>query len=629
MLVSRSKFNHSLEALKTRTSLSLDTETTGLYPFHEDMLFSIIIADDKDAYYFNFNQYPDLPNDLLLDEIHLEKLKELTQIPTITWYIHNAKFDMAMLAREGITIAGDIHCTQTGAKVIYNEYPSYSLENCLKREGREKDDRVAEYIKQNKLSKKVSIRGKDIKKAGYELVPFDLIVEYGQTDALETYKLGVSQSNQINPTKDEFNKSLYNVMSNEKRLTKTLFEMQSIGIQVDIQYCQHGAQYEKNRMQELETRFKQITGHEMKMSPKLFKELFKDEQHKWGVTKKGSPSFAGDILKTLDHEAAKIICTHKQAKKNLDYFTNFLHYADGRGVIHSNFNQCVKTGRMSSTDPNLQNLSKRADKENTSEYKIRRAFIPREGFFFAMLDYDQIEYRMMLDYANALGLIREVLGGLDVHAATAQYANCDRDSAKTVNFLTLYGGGIQKLANALGTSTLEAKSIQQRIFRAVPEVKNFIRNVIQTAESRGYLVNWMGRRLYYPNKKLAYRGPNGLIQGGAADVFKKAMNDVHDFLADKKSRIVLPIHDELVLEIAWEESHIVEEIKGIMEGVFPYRHLPLTCGAEFSAKSLGDKVSEIPTKYGEKTRDSVQRTSKERSRETPSYLVTENPAGVH
>jgi DNA polymerase-1 len=223
-----------------------------------------------------------------------------------------------------------------------------------------------------------------------------------------------------------------------------------------------------------------------------------------------------------------------------------------------------------------------------------------------MPDFDQMEFLLMLDRAavqkkRPTELIKKILGGLDVHQATADVASqggnpITRNQAKTVNFLTLYGGGNAKLAAGLGCSLATAKKIRNAIFDAAPEIPDFIDAVCSVASSRQYVFNWAGRRCHFPNSEFAYRAPNYVIQGGCADIVKIAMNRIDDFLLDKRSKMLLTIHDELVIEVHFSELETVpKRVKEIMETVYPAQYLPLTCSMEHSFKSLGDKVKGFPT----------------------------------
>jgi DNA polymerase-1 len=165
--------------------------------------------------------------------------------------------------------------------------------------------------------------------------------------------------------------------------------------------------------------------------------------------------------------------------------------------------------------------------------------------------------------------------------------------------MLLYGGGINKLASALEIDYTQAEQLRNKYFWKLPAVKKFIRGVIDRAQNSeiGYVINWLGRRCYFEDPKYAYKAPNHLIQGGAADVTKVAMNRIDKFLSDKKSRMLVQIHDELLLEIHESEAHILNDIREIMESSYsPRNGLKLTCGIEHSFISWADKVEGIPSR---------------------------------
>lgn len=598
-----------------QTYLSLDTETTGLYPFHGDKFFSIIIGTKDEEYYFNYNEYPGLPNDLLLPDRRI--LKDIFLDPTKYWFIHKANYDAPILRNDKLHIRGKKHCTKTIERVRYNEYNDYSLEACGERIKVPKDMTVAKYIKDKSLYCYRYINGKRIKQARYDLVPFEMMSKYGMQDARTTYDLGVYQIKkiedraQIQASKQNEGKTIVSCMENEVKLQRTLYFMQCYGAKIDTEFCERAVTHLGDSMLKSQEAFKTHTGRDFILSGKVFEEIFADQKELWSYTAKGNPSFDAKALKKLKGPVVETILSYKKAKAEIDFFKNFLFYADDLGILHTDLNAGgTRTGRFSSSNPNLQNLKKDQGESLEEEFVVRRAIIPRDGYFLAMLDYDQLEYRMMLDYAGSRSLIEKVLGGLDVHTATATNANCTRDEAKTVNFLTLYGGGIKKLADSLGTSESKAKSIQTRIFNAAPEVLHFIRSVIKACENRGFLSNFSGRINYFPKKNLCFKGPNTLIQGGAGDVVKIAMNNIQQYLEENGllSMMTLNIHDELVFEIKYEEADILEDLKEIMEKAYPHRYLPLTVGIDYSEKSLADKQPwrGIEFLHGEKRRDTVQ-----------------------
>ncbi len=608
MLVKRSNFVFVMNTLKGERELSLDSETTGLRVYHGDKLFSVIISTETDAYYFNFNEYENLDEDWLLSVTHLETLNlELFQNPNIYWFLHNPKFDMGMLAQWGIHLIGPIHDTETGARLEWNEHMVYGLDDCAKRIGLAKSDAVEEYIKQNELWEWEQIPGKKTrtKRKFFNRVPIHIMQAYAEQDALITFKLGKHQLNKFseiqnsNPTNKP---SILNVFTNEMLLTKVCFAMEQTGIKIDRGYCNEAIKYETDRYLRAKAEFEKVSGSEFVDSNKSLERAFANVGETCPRTDKGNPSFTDDVLSSLKSPLAKIVQDYRHSFKRANtYFQSFLYFADSHDSLHANMRQAgTGTGRFSYSDPNLQNLTKGDEKE---KFPVRRAFVPRDGFFLTMIDYDQMELRMMLDYAGQLDLIEQIMAGYDPHQATADLVGCERRPAKILNFGILYGMGLALLADTLGCTKDEARMFRFKYFRGLPRVQDFIYSVTGTAERRGFVVNWAGRRSYFPDPKFAYKSPNYVIQGGCADVVKFAMNRLHQYLSDKRSRMLVQVHDEIVFEIHFSEAHIVPQLKKIMEDVYPYKHIPLTCSVSHSLISWGDEIEGM---FGEKTGDRVQ-----------------------
>ena len=632
MLVTRTNFDAILFEISRQYFRSLDTETTGLLPFHGDKLFSIIIGTKEGEYYFNFNQYPNLPDDLLLGEEHLRKMQERLFSGDAYWFIQKAIFDLPILAQDNLHLDGTVHCTKVGGRVQYNEHHKYTLEAQGERIGCPKDKTVDEYIKKHKLSSQREVNGKKFKQKRFDLVPFEIITKYGLQDAKVTFKLGMHQLEQIEKRAQRMPANKPNIKdlhANELRLEKTIHRMQMRGAKIDNDFCRRAVEHNSEQMERATSAFKRETGVEFILSGKVFSDIFAAHKDAWSYTDKGNPSFDADALAKIPHPAAKCILDYKKAKAEIDFYYGFIYHADKEGAIHTDFNSGgTRTGRFSSSNPNLQNLKRSSEDDLKEEFVVRRAFIPRPGFFFAMLDYDQVEYRMMADYANCTALIDKVLGGLDVHTATAEIAGVTRYEAKTVNFGTLYGQGIAALARDLGVTENKARAIQGSIFNAAPEIKTLIRAVTRTAEKRGFIFNWLGRVCYYPKRNLCYKATNALMQGGAGDVVKKAMNAIDEILLPLQSSMILNIHDELVFEIAYGEEDILDDIKGIMENIYPYKRLPLTVGIDYSEKSLADKQPwKGRSSLGEKGRDEIQGEDSSTVGLAPKQLDRENSAG--
>lgn len=626
MIVTPENFPAVLVELQEAQVLSLDTETLGLRIYQQDRMFSLIIGIEDRQFYFNFQDYYSQENWEVDRAPALDRVKTLSVLqgavfydPRKKWYIHNAKFDMGTLHREGLYVLGEIHCTQALGRVIYNEHMDYSLAASAERIGLQKDDKVEDYINEHGLWEWEQVPGKKTrtKRKHFDRVPFDIVSKYGETDAAVGYRVGRGQEAEIadilNRT-PEGAPSILRVFENEKKFTKTCFQMERTGVLIDVPYCDRAILFEDNRWLAKAYEFEQMTGLKFKDSNKLLEQAFSHLGESFPLTEKGNPSFTGEVLKEFDSPVAKLVMDLRDAHSKANYYRGFLYYKDDNNRVHPNIRQSgTATGRTSLSDPNFQNLTKEDSEEDLKkEFLVRRAIIPTPGFFFYCPDQDQVEYRLMLELAarrkgEMTPLIAKVLSGLDVHEACAQVATqygypITRDQAKTVNFLTLYGGGIAKLAKALKCTPEIAREIQNAIFQAAPEIKQFIRAVIDTASHRGFIYNWLGRRSHFPDSRFAYKAPNYLIQGGCADVMKVAQNRIADFLEGRKSRMLVQVHDELLFEIHETEEHLCQEIKVIMEGVFPSQYLPLTVSNAYATLSWADKID------GEKTRDSIQST---------------------
>lgn len=606
MIVSRDTFYTAIEKINQYQAIAVDTETTGLLWFKEDKIFSFIAATKDEAFYFNFLKYDDeinCPSEHVLPREAIKDLQLIFNDPTKLVYLHNAKFDMAMLAKEGVFINCTVHCTMAIARVEYNAHfgkEPYGLAACSERIGLKKDDAVEEYIsKHHKWEwEKIPGRAQKSKLKHFDLVPFEIIAPYGCQDAFVTRMLGEHQVEEITKFSNTLPTNIpgpLKVMHNERRFTKTCFNIEQTGVLIDKEFCKEAAAHETKVMEESAREFFQLTGKPFINSSKELAPVFEALGETFPKTALGNNSFTKDVLDTFKSPAAQSAKAYRKAEKRAAYFYSYLYYADRFGVVHANIKQSgTEHGRVSYGNPNFQNVPKRG--EDKSPYPVRRAIIPRPGYFLAMPDYDQMEYKMMIDYANEPELIKMILNGHDVHQACSDLMEIgDREPAKTMNFLKLYGGGSQKLADSLNIPLSKANEYSQLYWQKLPNVAKFINQVSDTAKKRGYVINWFGRRCNFPNSQFAYAAPNHLISGGCADVVKIAMNQIDDFLKNFKSRMLIQVHDEIVFEIHESEVGILPTIKEIMEKAYPYKHLPLTCAIDHSFKSWFDKVEGIPS----------------------------------
>jgi len=646
MIISKKDFPATLSRLKSLNKLAADTETTGLRPFSGDQVFSIIIAEsDKVGYYFNFNP---LDTRDLLGEEERQGLKALFGDKSKFWYMHNAVYDCLMLKESmDIDVPGDVFCTMAQGRVEYNEHMQYGLDASLKRIGMAKDDGVIKYIEANGLSSKIAIDDKKepYKVLHFEKVPLEVIVPYAISDVCRTFGLGERLNSSIESKSKRTEPeqvSLDTVKANEMALHHTILRCTRRGLLLDRAYTEKAIDYERGRLHDSIKEFEAVSGARYVNHFKTFENVFASERSKFSFgerTKTGqiNPVFDEDVLRRLSNPLAKEVLKARDAQGKLNFYNAYLFFADKNGVLHPNMNAGgTNTGRMSSNDPNMQNITSEdlmtckgckkgyetivttcekcgGTDFDRPEFLVRRAFIPRPDYCFFNPDYSSQEYRMMLDMAKMLydayrertglppvevgyyELLRKIKEeNYDIHQATAELVGVSRTHAKTVNFALLYGAGTAKMALQLGISHAESAALRDQYFRALPYVQFFIRTATRTAETRGFVKNWLGR-FNYMARDFAYKAPNQLIQGGCADVMKKAMVQIDKMLQGTKSHQLLAIHDEDIIETHYSEiDTIPHKIMEIMESVYPYNYLPLTASAEWSEISLADKRKGLP-----------------------------------
>jgi DNA polymerase I-like protein with 3'-5' exonuclease and polymerase domains len=595
MLVSRQNVLDVIQKISRESFVGLDSETTGTGA--DDSIFSLIISTNEDTYYFNFQAYDDVKfgdtfYPAILPEFILNKAHTFAVLneqvffnPLRTYFIHNAKFDWRMLSKEGVTLEGTVHCSYAIERVIRNNYgpKAYNLAACAARRGLEKDEAVAEFISKHKLYTKVNVPGKKkiVEHPHFEKVPWQIMTAYGEKDGHLHLTIGLDQVKTISemersiPVLDgkPIHPSYMPVYNNEIRLTRTLAAMERKGILIDKPFTARALEYELDQVRIAESEFQQLTGEKFEDSRALFKKVFDAVGEKYPTTDKGNPSFAADVLEAMTTPIAA--CVNKirhHDKRAGTYYSSFLYFADKNNIIHASANQAgTEPGRMSYSDPNLQNVPKEDDEEDqATPYHVRSCFIPRPGRFFYDIDYQQMEYRLMLDYAEQMDVIDLVMAGQDLHQAMADLVGITRKQAKTLNFAILYGAGAGKVAMMLGITLSEAKALINRYFSRLPKIEKFKNDVIKAGKARGYVFNWAGRRCHISHPEFAYIMPNHHIQGGCADVVKIAMNRIDDFFNEKKIRsdMLLQVHDELLFEFEPLEAEIIQDVQKIMESVY-------------------------------------------------------------
>lgn len=619
--------------------ISADTETRGLK--WNDPMFALQLAvQGGDSYYFNFNKWNIEPNVEVLDLEILTELRKLWANPEIRWIFGNAKFDMRRLAIEGIHLNGEIYDVLLMDRIRYNRQFSYSLDSCLKRMGLSKNDEVSLWIKDNKAYTTHTVEGKKTKEKDlhYDRVPFNIMVHYGFDDSEDTLKLYEDQCAYF---QDPENREQIDLVHSNIELVKTVFDMESTGIQLDIDYCEKQLEIEQKLAVEKAKRLEEMSAREYKSGPKWLQEVLNEQGIHHTTSEKGNPVFNKATLGSMDNAIASTIIEMRDHEKRAGTYATLLRFADENGVLHTNYRlNGTDTLRFSSSDPNLQNIEACGAGE---VHTIRSAFKPREGYILVSIDYKTMEYRLCADIAGEHEWIKAINEGADPHQWVADLMGVDRKSAKTLNFMLLYGGGLAKLVMALyapkaDEDTLaaiakvhmyklsrvdkrdlerldklsyedlqydlellrKADGIKKLYYNSLPNVSKLTKAIQEVGVSRGFIRNRYGMRFFLGgDSRFAYRLPNHLIQGTGACIIRSAMNKIAYQLEGMKSNMLLQIHDELLFEIHESETFVVTTLKDIMEREYkPINGMQLKCDVEYSTESWNANTFRAWEDYG-------------------------------
>jgi len=513
---------------------------------------------------------------------NIVKLKDILEDPTIDKIIANAKFDMHMLANIDVFIAGFIWDPIVMCKLTNENRNSFSIE-----------DMAMEYdADSNKWSIMKDIWLRENKCTDWSLVPKILMKDYACSDAFYEYLIYKDEAEILK------NEDLMNLYCEEERLIKTLFRIERNGFKIDKEYVKELERgFEIDIENTMEAIFKQAGQvFNINSTKQLYEVLLKIGVDKKDIpfTAKKNPSLDKKVLDSLSEKydiAHNIVSLRKLEKLYNTYAVNLskqLQY----GRVHCSFNQTeARTGRMSSSNINLQNIPKK-------DTRIRRAFIAEDEYVLFFWDYDQIEYKLFAHYCKDPWLIESIKKGWDVHRATAaaifqaeydEVTDEQRDIGKTLNFALIYGMGTPALASSLKINNSLAENFKYEYFKKMPNAKRFINTVQEVGKTRGYVKNYFNRRRRLGPSEV-YKAVNSIIQGAAADVIKQKMNLVDEYLLNYKSRLVSVVHDELIGEL--HKSEVDTVIKDIITLMTDYNNfrVPITIGCQFSMSNWAEKV---------------------------------------
>ncbi|APU47882.1 DNA polymerase I [Acinetobacter junii] len=568
-----------LQRMQQADHFAIDTETTNLdYRVAELVGFSIAF-DANEAYYVPLaHDYEGAPEQLNREQV-LAQIKPILENEQVKKIGHHLKYDAHIFANHGITIQGWYFDTMLA---------SYVLNAAATRHGM---DDVARVYLSHLTTTFEQIAGKGAKQKTFNQIELEVAAHYAAEDAHVTYRLYEVLSSKL-----KSHPELVNILHNiEMPVARVLTGMEEDGIKLDHKFLDQLSVEFSDTMQTLENQATELAGETFNIaSPKQVGEVLFD---KLGIkggkkTATGQYSTSESILEKIEHPLAEVILEHRGLAKLKNTYTDRLveQSHDATHRVHTSYHQALTaTGRLSSTDPNLQNIPIRTPIGR----QIRKAFIAPEGRVLLAADYSQIELRLMAHFSQDDALVHAFQQGQDVHRRTASevlgiaiedVTNDQRRQAKAVNFGLLYGMSEFGLTRQLGFTREESRSYIARYFQRYPGVLDYMERTRQIAREQGFVETILGRRLYTPDilatnkmiKQAAERAAiNAPLQGSAADIIKLAMIAVDKILPKDQAKLLLQVHDELVFEadvsIADELSkQIADVMQSVLEISVPF-----------------------------------------------------------
>ena len=532
---------------------AFDTETTSLdYRVSEMVGFSVAF-DAQDAYYVPLaHDYEGAPEQLNREEI-IAQIKPILENPQVKKIGHHLKYDAHILENHGIHLQGWYFDTMLA---------SYVLNAVATRHGM---DDVARVYLSHFTTTFEQIAGKGAKQKTFNQIELDVAAHYAAEDAHVTYRLYEVLHRKLQDTPP-----LLELLEKIEVPTATvLTTMEENGIELDLQFLdQLGTEF-ADTIQNLENQIIEIAGESFNVSsPKQVGEILFDKLGLKGgkKTATGQYSTSESILEKIEHPIAQLILEYRGLTKLKSTYTDGLlkQANEQSGRVHTSYHQALTaTGRLSSTDPNLQNIPVREEIGR----QIRKAFVAPEGRVLLAADYSQIELRLMAHFSQDDALVDAFNNGQDVHRRTAaevlnvaleEVTHDQRRQAKAVNFGLLYGMSEFGLIRQLGFTREESQNYIKQYFHRYPGIYEYMQRTRQVALEQGYVETILGRRLYTPDidarnmmvRKAAERAAiNAPLQGSAAEIIKLAMIAVDKILPKDQAKLLLQVHDELVFEV--------------------------------------------------------------------------------
>jgi DNA polymerase-1 len=558
----------AITAMKQAKEFCFDTETTGLVAFDADIVGLALSCKPNEGYYIPF------PREFEAAKTLFGRFRELFTGNNLK-VAQNLKYDVSVLKRYGIDVAGPCFDTMLAHYLIEPDM-------------RHNMDLLAEsYLHYKPISIETLIGKKGAAQLSMAVVDVEKVKEYAVEDADITLQLKQKLEPELH------NRNVYNIFDKlEMPLVSVLSDIEQEGVRVDTEFLKDYSKELNRQSLEIQTRIFELAGEEFNISSPmqvgkiLFEKLKLIDKPK--TTKTGQYQTDEETLLSLsgEHEIVQRILDFRQLQKlkgtYVDALPMLVNHRTGR--VHTSFNQAVAaTGRLSSQNPNLQNIPIRTELGK----EVRRAFVARdENHVLLSADYSQIELRVIAHVSGDEGMMDAFRQGIDIHTATAARVwgvpldAVDKDmrrKAKTVNFGIIYGISAFGLSQRVGIPRKEAKEIIDNYFEKFPGIKNYMDNTIAFAQQHGYVETIMGRRRYIRDinsRNATVRGfaernaINAPIQGGAADMIKMAMINIHGWLKENhpNTRMILQVHDELLFDVPKNEVEVIApHIKHIMQ----------------------------------------------------------------
>ena len=570
-ILDQSSFLAWIKKLSESEVFSIDTETTSLNVINAQLVgLSFSTHAHEAAYVPVAHDYLDAPTQLSREYV-LGQLKPLLEDQSNKKVGHNLKYDINIFANYDIAVHGIAFDTMLESYVLDSIAARHDMDSC-----------ALKYLGHRNISFE-EVAGKGSKQLTFNQIPLEQAAPYAAEDADITLRLHET----LWPRLRKHEGLAHTLIDVEIPLIPVLARLERVGVLVDANLLKNQSHELEQRIHALEQATYELAGHEFNLnSPKQLQQVLFEEL-KLPILQKtptGQAATGEDILQelSLTYPLPKLILEFRSLSKLKSTYTDRLpeQINEKTGRVHTSFHQAVtSTGRLSSSDPNLQNIPVRTEEGR----RIRQAFIAPAGYKIVSADYSQIELRLMAHLSQDEGLLKAFSLDGDIHRATAaevlnialsEVTPEQRRQAKAINFGLIYGMSAFGLAKQLGIDRHAAQDYMDRYFTRYPGVALYMENTRKKAHEQGYVEGLFGRRLYLPDinarniqrQKIAERAAiNAPLQGSAADIIKKAMINIDQWLLENKTidaRMVLQVHDELVFEVATNTIEpVINEIR--------------------------------------------------------------------